>query len=127
MILTSFAFASAIPDYNFAIAGDWGYTKNTKKTVDLIQNQNPAIVFSLGDTSYGKDINCRAEIIKPISDKIKAVIGNHDVMSPNLLEQHMKQFGLDKSYYSFDYNNIHFLMMDSESSYLPGTDPDFSI
>ena len=57
---------------------------------------------------------------------MKVVIGNHDVMSPNLLEQHMKKFGLDKPYYSFDYNNIHFLMMDSESSYLPGADPDFS-
>ena len=72
LIFTSFAFASAIPDYNFAIAGDQGYTKNTKKTVDFSLNQNPAIVFSLGDMSYGKDINCRAEIIKPISDKIKA-------------------------------------------------------
>jgi hypothetical protein len=47
-------------------------------------------------------------------------------MSPGLLEQHLQEFGLDKSYYSFDYNNIHFLMMDSESSYLPGSDPNFS-
>jgi len=113
-------------DSNFAIVGDWGCTKNTKKTVDLIESQNPDLVFSLGDTSYQPKINCWEKIVRPISDKIKAVIGNHDVMSPNLLEQHMKQFGLDKSYYSFDYNNIHFLMMDSESSYLPGTDPDFS-
>jgi hypothetical protein len=47
-------------------------------------------------------------------------------MSPSLLEQHLKEFGLHRPYYSFDYNNIHFLMMDSESSYLPGSDPDFS-
>jgi calcineurin-like phosphoesterase family protein len=114
-------------DFNFAVVGDWGCTKNTKKTVDSIENHYPELVFSLGDTSYGSNINCWADIIKPISDKIKAVIGNHDVMSPILLEQHLKKFGLDKPYYSFDYNNnIHFLMMDSESSYLPGTDPDFS-
>lgn len=114
-------------DFNFAVVGDWGCTKNTKKTVDSIENHYPELVFSLGDTSYGSNINCWADIVKPISDKIKAVIGNHDVMSPILLEQHLKKFGLDKPYYSFDYNNnIHFLMMDSESSYLPGTDPDFS-
>ena len=113
-------------DFNFALAGDWGCTKNTAKTVDLIKSHDPELVFSLGDTSYGKDINCWVDIVKPISDRMKAVIGNHDVMSPTLLDQHLKQFGLEKSYYSFDYNNIHFLMMDSESSYLPGSDPDFS-
>ena len=113
-------------EFNFALAGDWGCTKNTAKTVDMIQKHDPSIVFSLGDTSYGKDINCWVSIIKPISDRMKAVIGNHDVMSSYLLQQHLKEFGLDKSYYSFDYNNIHFLMMDSESSYLPGSDPNFS-
>ena len=115
-----------LTDFNFALAGDWGCTKNTAKTVDLIQSHDPVFVFSLGDTSYGKDINCWVDIVKPISDRMKAVIGNHDVMSPTLLNQHLQQFGLEKSYYSFDYNNIHFLMMDSESSYLPGSDPDFS-
>ena len=94
--------------------------------MDLIQNQNPDIVFSLGDTSYRNDIDCWEDIFKPISDKMKVIIGNHDVMSPDLLKQQMEAFGLDKSYYSFDYhNNIHFLMMDSESSYLPGAEPDF--
>jgi hypothetical protein len=93
--------------FKFAVVGDWGCTKDTAKTVDLIQRQNPDLVFSLGDTSYGPDIKCWKDIVKPISDKIKAVIGNHDVMSPNLLEEHLKAFGLDKPYYSFDYNNIH--------------------
>ena len=71
-------------DFNFALAGDLGCTKNTAKTVDIIQKHDPSIVFSLGDTSYGKDINCWVEIVKPISDRMKAVIGNHDVMSSNL-------------------------------------------
>ena len=113
-------------DFNFALVGDWGCTKNTAKTVDLIQSHDPDIVFSLGDTSYGPDIHCWTDLVSPIADKIKAVIGNHDVMSPRLLDQHLKQFGLDRPYYAFDYNNIHFLMMDSESSYLPGAHPDFS-
>ena len=121
-----FAGSTNFTDFNFALAGDWGCTKNTAKTVDLIQNHDPELVLNLGDTSYGKDINCWVDIVKPISDIMKAVMGNHDVMSPYLLEQHMKQFGLDKPYYSFNYNNIHFMMMDSESSYLPGTEPDFS-
>ena len=80
-------------EFNFALAGDWGCTKNTKKTVDLIQTHEPELVFSLGDTSYGTDIKCWKDIVKPISDRIKAVIGNHDVMSPFLLNQHLKEFG----------------------------------
>ena len=113
-------------DFNFALAGDWGCTKNTKKTVKLIQNHEHDIIFSLGDTSYAPDLDCWLDIVNPISDKMKVIIGNHDVMSLNLLEQQLEEFELNKAYYSFDYNNIHFLMMDSESSYLPGADPVFS-
>jgi hypothetical protein len=118
-------FVNSKDDFDFAVVGDWGCTKDTAKTVDSIQNQNPDIVFSLGDTSYEPNIKCWTDIVSPISDSMKAVIGNHDVMSPSLLEQHLKQYGLNKPYYSFNYNNIHFLMMDSESSYLPGSDPTF--
>jgi len=53
-------------------------------------------VFSLGDTSYRNEINCWEDIVKPISDKMKVIIGNHDVMSPDLLKQHMEAFGLDR-------------------------------
>ena len=112
--------------FKFALVGDWGCTKNTLKTVNLIQKHNPDIVFDLGDTSYKKDIKCWTDIVKPISNRMKAVLGNHDVMSPSLSIQHMKNFGLDKPYYSFDYDNIHYLMIDSEASYFPGSDPDFS-
>src|SRR5688572_2689124 len=45
-------------DFNFALAGDWGCTKNTEKTVELIQKQNPDIIFSLGDTSYAPNLDC---------------------------------------------------------------------
>ena len=71
-------------EFNFALAGDWGCTKNTAKTVDLIQSHDPELVFNLGDTSYEKDINCWVDIVQPISDRMKTVIGNHDVMSQNL-------------------------------------------
>jgi predicted phosphodiesterase len=115
-------------DFTFVLASDWGCTKNTKKTVKLIQNHESDIIFSLGDTSYAPDLDCWLDIVSPISDKMKVIVGNHDVMSLNLLKQQLEEFELNKPYYSFDYNNnIHFLMMDSESSYLPGTDADFSL
>ena len=113
-------------NFNFAIVGDWGCTKDTKKTVDSIQDQDPEIVFSLGDTSYGTDMNCWLDIVKPIFDKMKSVIGNHDYMSPTIFQQYIENFGLAGQYYSFDYKNIHFLMISSESTYTVGDDPNFS-
>ncbi|HLN34710.1 MAG TPA: metallophosphoesterase [Nitrososphaeraceae archaeon] len=113
-------------NFNIAIVGDWGCTKDTKKTVDSIEDHNPVIVFSLGDTSYGTDMNCWLDIVKPISDKMKSVIGNHDYMSPIIFQQYMENFGLSGQYYSFDYKNIHFLMMSSESTYNAGEEDSFS-
>ena len=113
-------------NFNFAIVGDWGCTKDTKKTVDSIQKHNPEIVFSLGDTSYGTDMNCWLDIVKPISDKMKSVIGNHDYMSPTIFQQYMENFGSSGQYYSFNYKNIHFLMMSSESTYNAGEEDSFS-
>ena len=56
----------------------------------------------------------------PIDEKMKITIGNHDVLNPKLLKQYMDHFGLTKQYYSFDYNNIHFVAMSTEVPYLPG-------
>ena len=107
--------------FNFALVGDWGCTTNTIKTVDSIQKHNPELVISLGDTSYQLDSDCWLDIVKPISDKMKSVIGNHDTMTPYILNQLMNYFGLSKQYYSFDFKSIHFLIMSSEFLYLPGS------
>jgi len=109
-------------NFNFAIVGDWGCTKDTKKTVDSIEDHNPEIIFSLGGTSYGTDMNCWLDIVKPISDKMKTIVGNHDYMSPPIFQQYMENFGLSGQYHSFDYKNIHFLMMSSESTYNAGNE-----
>jgi hypothetical protein len=76
--------------------------------------------------SYKKTADCWLDIVDSIDENMKIIIGNHDVITPALLKQYLDHFGLTKPYYSFNYNNIHFLMMDSESSYLPGSNPDFS-
>jgi predicted MPP superfamily phosphohydrolase len=121
-----FPILSSPLSHNFAIVGDWGCTKDTKKTVKSIENKNPELILSLGDMSYKTNADCWLDIIDSIDENMKIIIGNHDVLVPALLKQYMDYFGLTKTYYSFDYNNIHFLMIDSESSYLPGTDADFS-
>jgi len=113
-------------DFNIAAAGDWSCTQNTKNTVENIVNKNPELVIGLGDYAYRNDAGCWLEIIKPIQDKMKIAIGNHDdkayfdgveVPSKERLDEYMKQFNLTKQFYSFDYQNVHFLTMATEDSY----------
>lgn len=93
-----------------------------KKTGKSIQNTNPELIINLGDLSYKKSPDCWLEIADPIDENMKITLGNHDVLNPKLLKQYMDHFGLTKQYYSFDYNNIYFVAMSTEVSYLPGSE-----
>jgi hypothetical protein len=53
-------------------------------------------------------------MVNPISEKMKIVIGNHDDTTPAKLLQYMRHFGLSSQYYSFNYQNVHFLAMSTE-------------
>ena len=118
-----FANVSAIDnEYNFAIVGDWGCTSDTKKTINSIQNTNPEFIINLGDLSDKKSPDCWFETVDPIDENMKITIGNHDVLYIKLLKQYMDHFGLTKQYYSFDYNNIHFVAMSTKVSYLSGSE-----
>ena len=118
-------------DFNFAAAGDWGCTPNTKNTVENIISKNPELVLGLGDYAYRKQPQCWFRLIDPIYDKMKIVIGNHDHLiytsrteyysSPVLLKQYMNYFNLSRQFYSFSYQNVHFIAMSTEVPYEPGS------
>ncbi|MDW0203567.1 MAG: metallophosphoesterase, partial [Nitrososphaeraceae archaeon] len=114
--------SSSLPsstDFNFAAAGDWGCTDDTRNTVDNIVNKNPELVLGLGDFSYEPTADCWLDIIQPIDKTIdnamKIVIGNHEVED---LQNYMNHFGLTKQYYSFDFKNVHFIALGTEEEYL---------
>jgi hypothetical protein len=41
---------------------------------------------------------------------MKIAIGNHEVEEESKLTQYMEHFGLSNQYYSFDYQNVHFIV-----------------
>jgi 3',5'-cyclic AMP phosphodiesterase CpdA len=130
---TSTALESAF-GFNVAAAGDWGCSDKAKKTVSNIINKNPELVLGLGDYSYQTTADCWLAIVDPIDEIMKITIGNHDALwgsppnqyvSDSLLNQYMSHFGLShlsdsslvrllKQYYSFDYQNAHFVVMSTE-------------
>ena len=101
-------------DFNLATVGDWDCNSETDDTVDNIIKQDPEFVLALGDLSYNGKAKCWLELIEPIAEKTKIVIGNHEVDSSKLLRDYMEYFGLEEQYYSFNYENVHFLALSAE-------------
>jgi calcineurin-like phosphoesterase family protein len=100
--------------FNIVAVGDWDCTGETEDTVENIIDQDPELVLALGDLSYNGDAGCWLELIEPISDKTKIVIGNHE---ENLIDEYVDFFGLKEQYYSFNYKNMHFLALSTETDY----------
>jgi len=107
--------------FNFAAAGDWACTSKAKDTVKNIIAQSPELVLALGDLSYDNGAKCWLKIIKPVVEKTKIAIGNHEVESSKKLKDYMKAFNLEKQYYSFNYQNVHFLALSTETPYDEGS------
>jgi hypothetical protein len=103
-------------NFNFAAVGDWGCTDDTTDTVNNILDKTPELVLGLGDYSYEDSPDCWFDVIQPIDNSMmKISIGNHDVED---LEALMGHFGLTEEYYSFDYQNVHFIAVATEEEYL---------
>lgn len=104
--------------YNFVVAGDYGCDATTRETVNAMKKNNPDLVLALGDLSEVKDPDCFFDLFKPVyeQNKLKIVLGYHDTDSnlddsSSRFSQYLRHFDLAEPFYSFDYNNIHFLAM----------------
>jgi hypothetical protein len=111
-----------VADFNFAAVGDWDCTSDTNGTVNNIVGKNPEFVLGLGDYSYLSTGTCWFDKIAPIDSITKIAIGNHDNDDAEGFDGYMSHFGLSQTYYSYDYQNVHFLVMDTDkNSYSSGS------
>jgi predicted phosphodiesterase len=111
---------SNLPHFNIIAVGDFDCKPETIDTVDNIIRLNPELVIALGDFSYEDTADCWLDIVDPIDEKMKIVIGNHEAESS--LEQYLEHFNLTEQYYSFNYQNVHFLMLSDYVSYEFGSE-----
>ena len=102
------------PDFNFVAAGDFGCGGNPERTVSNMLTKDPELVLTTGDLSYSKTADCWFDEVSPLDKdgKIKIAFGDHDI-DTNLtrFNQYMQHFNLTEPYYSFDYQNVHFLAL----------------
>jgi hypothetical protein len=98
--------------FNIAVAGDFGCGKNANKTVNNMVAKQPEIVMALGDLSYNKSPDCWLDLFSPLDTdgRIKIAIGDNEIF-PSKYTKYLNHFNLTKPYYSFDYDNVHFLAM----------------
>lgn len=99
--------------FNFVAAGDWGCGPRAQDTVRNMQVKEPELVLALGDLSFQKTADCWINLVKPLEQKLKIILGDHDVDENNLTRynQYLDYFNMTEPYYSFDYRNVHFLGM----------------
>ena len=119
----SFAIESSIGnnnEFNIITAADFGCSPRAQENIKNIENFNPELVLIPGDLSYKKTANCWFDMTKGLDSKIRIAIGNHEAYEEEgpigeiLKKSIMDHYGLDKSYYSFDYRNVHVLVLDTQ-------------
>jgi hypothetical protein len=83
--------------------------------------QKPDLFLVLGDLSYEPTMDCWYDMTKALDSKTKIAIGNHEDDeeeakggSKELKDSLLKHYDLQNSYYSFDYGNAHFLVLDTQ-------------
>jgi Calcineurin-like phosphoesterase len=108
-------------DHSIIPVGDWTAMKKQKKTIDNILTKNPNLVITTGDhVKKSPSAACWMNMSKPIHDKMKIAIGNHDAEFANIYKQIVNYHNLKYPYYSHDFENIHFISMSTEHPLLKG-------
>lgn len=111
--------------FNFVAAGDFSCNKNAENTAEGMIEQSPELILALGDLSYDDSGKCWIKLFpKKYHDQIKISLGYHDLKSPDggakPAKKYLNHFDVDKPYYSFNYKNVHFLALATETDFDKG-------
>ena len=102
-------------------AGDFGCRPVAQNNIKQIELQKPDIFLALGDLTYEPTADCWYAMTNALDSKTKITIGNHEDEeekekggSKELKDSLLEHYDLQNSYYSFDYGNVHFLVLDTQ-------------
>ena len=102
-------------------AGDFGCRPVAQNNMKQIELQKPDIFLALGDLTYEPTADCWYDMTRAFDSKTKIAIGNHEDEeekakggSKELKDSLLEHYDLQNSYYSFDYGNTHFLVLDTQ-------------
>ena len=99
---------------NFAVVGDLAVTSNVRKNLKNIEKVNPEIILIVGDIRNDDgDPAGWFEMTEFLGkDRIRVAIGNHDF---RYQDQYLMYYDLPREFYSFDFGNVHFIVLATNS------------
>jgi 3',5'-cyclic AMP phosphodiesterase CpdA len=121
----SFALENQTPnqenkDFNIIAIADVGCSLRAQENIKNIEKLDPDLFLVAGDLSYEKTPDCWFNMTKSLDSKTKIAIGNHDdyeeegAKGESLQQSLLNHYNLNKPYYSFDYQNVHVLVLDTQ-------------
>ena len=114
----AFSLTNTPSNFSFGTAGDWGTNSDTISTSQNIASHQVQIIIGLGDYCYCDSPdswwNSTGSPLTPINHiTFRGAQGNHDADSGS--SEYLKLFGQTNWTSSFNYKNVHFVPIDTES------------
>ena len=104
---------------NIAAVGDIALTKNSLETLQSLNSVDPEIILFLGDLSYTTS-NEWIEFTNFLEkEKTFITIGYDDL---EYQEEYLAYYDIENVFYSFDFENVHFVTISVEQSYSKGSE-----
>jgi hypothetical protein len=102
-------------DYKIAFAGDWGCESATDDVISLIQDQDYDYVVGVGDNAYASS-SCWTNRFSVLKPNFNSAYGNHEYEESGGITPYKTFFGHSLTYFTFQYQNIFFLVIDTNIS-----------
>ena len=99
---------------NIALVGNFLSNTDGLQVLENIKENDPDLIFFLGDLGYDTPDSWFTFVDKLGKEKISVVIGNHD---KDDAKEFLVHYGLDREFYSINYENIHFVILSSDLDY----------
>ena len=107
-------------EFNIITTADIGCSLRAQENIKNIEKLQPELFLAVGDLSYAKTPDCWFNMTKSLDSKTKISIGNHDdyeeegPKGESLKQLFLDHYNLNRSYYSFNYQNVHVLVLDTQ-------------
>jgi len=101
-----------IPNFKIGFIGDEGCEPETNDVIQLIQNQDYDYVWSIGDHAYAS-ASCWTNRFTVLKPNFNSAYGNHEYSESGGTGPYKTFFGHSLTYFTTKYQNIQFIVMDT--------------
>lgn len=97
-------------NWKMAVAGDWGCGSTTNAVINLCKKYD--FTLGVGDNAYAA-ASCWTSAFGVLKPKLNSAYGNHEYSESGGISPYKTFFGHSKTYFSFNFQNVHVIVLDS--------------